>query len=198
MVLGGVDRNSRLLELAKENIPDAQWFHEDLLDSVALERVFAAFAPDTVILRFVMQHLNPSECRRILDALFRLRSMHSFQLILEDPDDSKIEHYPFSQALESAIHGVMAKQAANGGDRTRGSQLLALCREAGFLKVSFEVVDFGSLSIGWEGVREILLPLWRQGCASEKELEGVMEWLAAATSIETNAKLRSPVFIVHA
>lgn len=194
----GIDRNSRLLELAHKELPQAQWVEGDLLDQEGLSRLLAHFKPDTVLLRFVLQHLNSEECSGLLLFLAAKCNELGFRLLLIDPDDSAIGLQPDSPPLRAAIEGVMRKQSQNGGDRRRGAQLTQLCREGGFLNLSSGLIDAGTRGVGWKGIRDIWVPLWRQGLAEEDQYHPIREWLENAESGLFPAEISIPIHVTIA
>lgn len=196
--VAGADRHNGLLTLARTELPHAQFFLQDLLNFDELSIAFEIIQPDTVILRFVLQHLSVSECERLLAFLKNRKSKTSFQLILIEPDDSAIEFSPPCAELKKAIEGVMQKQFANGGDRTRGHQLVQLTQNAGFLSVAERIIDIGAEAIGWQGVRSILVPLWKQGVKDELMFQPIERWVGAAEAGINPAKLCCPIHLVLA
>lgn len=194
----GVDRNDKLLELAREELPSAQFFHHDLLSFSDLITTLEAFKPDTVILRFVLQHLSPNEYRQLLRTLSQSSEKLGFQLLLVDPDDTTITYEPECFELGQAIAGVIKKQASNGGDRTLGTRLNTLCQEANFGKVRSGTANAGSKSIGWDGIRSIFLPLWKQGLRTPADLARIESWINNAESDKQSAYINYFIYVTIA
>lgn len=194
----GVDRNEKLLELAREELPSATFFHHDLLNFECLAQTFQSFKPDTVILRFVLQHLTDLECSRILKFLREQSELATYQLLVIDPNDSTISFSPDCEELKSATAGVIRKQANNGGDRTRGSRLKQECEKAGFTNTKETAINVGSATIGWDGVKSILVPLWKQGTQSDNSFAAIMDWLKYAEHNAEASYFKSDVHLVIA
>lgn len=118
----GYERNLELIAQGRELHPGLGVVEGDLLDSSRLREIVVDFQPTVILMRFVLQHLNPLQRASILRVLADCLPKHA-ALVIVDAEDSKISCTPANAAIWEAVERVGRLQAARGGDRNVGALL---------------------------------------------------------------------------
>lgn len=140
----GIDTSRALLEVGTVLVAPAH-FNLTLLEGSAYETGLSDNAFDFVYNRLLYQHL-----RHPLEALIEARRVTrpGGRVCVMDVDDSWLTLDPPSPSFQALVDLAGRAQEALGGDRHVGSKLAGLMGQAGFERVSFEMVSVTSLQIG--------------------------------------------------
>ncbi|HTO95665.1 MAG TPA: methyltransferase [Myxococcales bacterium] len=173
----GVDRHQELLEEARARPGIAAVASCDLANPQALLRVLREHRPDSVLCRFVLQHMSPAEGHSLLMTLAEHVSRHPLQVVLADVDGTSSFFDPPSALLAEAREGLGQLQARLGGDRKIGARLPLLLQEAGFDGVETSRVRISSDALGfaswWAAFGSLLCAGLRSRPSAQEALE---EW----------------------
>jgi hypothetical protein len=148
VTLHGLDRNSKLLEVARLRCPSAAYHCCGFENSEGLVGLLDELKPQVVTARYVLQHLTPLIRSRLL---FTLRASTSrFRFICTDADDGLVQLIPPCPPISSLIDSYIKRQAAAGGDRLIGHRLYMILHDAGFLDARATPLLLASQEVGVE------------------------------------------------
>lgn len=195
----GFERNEKLIEQSRSLYPNLKLVKGDLLDTPTLLGALEQVGPDYVNLRFVLQHLTPEGRRHILTDL-RAGMKPGSNLVIIEPDDSKILKSFQSETVEHLINRTIELQKSRGGDRTIGSKLSSELLNAGFSSVEVRETALKAQTHGLPIFEEIILPIWRSyaNINEKTEIDHLVD--LAKNEIEKAAKtpgftLEFPIFV---
>ncbi len=197
--LVGVDRNTTLLE-DLELVSKAKTKVLDITHSESLASVIQEFRPDTLISRYVLQHLSATGMSQILKSV-KENCDNSGRLILIDTNDLEIRFDPPCNALSAFIALKGKKQSELGGNRAIGSKLKSLLQGNGFRDIREAKLEFTNCNLGWDTWMAVFWPVLQSGLPEaptneQKELLRLaLSWFECAK--KDNAYLASwPVYYV--
>jgi SAM-dependent methyltransferase len=128
----GYERNPDLIAQARDLHPDLRVLAGDLLDSSRLQEVVVDFQPTVILMRFVLQHLNPDQRGSILKVLAACLPAQA-SVVIVDAEDSRISCTHANASIGRAVDRVGRLQADRGGDRNVGALLRAELATSGLL-----------------------------------------------------------------
>jgi hypothetical protein len=170
----GADRNPGLLEVARRQPGVSEAVPCDIASPASLGSVLQRIKPDTVLCRFVLQHMSAPE-RQVL--LRTLAQHGGLRVILADVDSDAGFFEPASPLLAQASRNLVKLQARLGGDRRVGQKLGALLSEAGFREVKTTRTKVDSAKVGfgpwWKAFGSVITT----GLLGQPTVrEAVLEW----------------------
>ena len=156
----GYERNQDLIEHAKIEFPNINIAQGDLTNNQGIETILAETKPDLINLRFVLQHMRPSERSNLLSTLNRGMKPGS-KLIVTEPNDSEILITPNSDNLNYLIKRTIEIQAERGGDRNIACKLESELMTAGFKNIEKRKYSISNRNISFSLIVDIIMPIWR-------------------------------------
>jgi SAM-dependent methyltransferase len=195
--LFGIDHNPTFLEAARTAIASAKFFEGDILDEKQLTKRINQLQPQLIILRFVLQHLTPLGSERLLKTI-RSSSPKNSILLIQEPDDSKIEVHPENRDISKLIERAISLQARRGGNRTIGGVLKSQLKSYGFTHINETVANFGSESIGLKNCERIYLPILKSGLdLTDQTAEASNQYRRAETWFSESNANKSFIYPMH-
>jgi SAM-dependent methyltransferase len=164
----GYERNESLIEQAQNEFPNVLITRGDLTDSDGVKKILIESQPDIVNLRFVLQHMRPSERAELLKVV-RENMKAGATLIVTEPNDSEILFSPPSENLSFLIQRTIDIQAERGGDRNLAGKLQFELNEAGFVSSAGQRYCLNNKDLPVELLKEIILPIWRSYRTNESK-----------------------------
>jgi SAM-dependent methyltransferase len=170
----GVDRNEALLRQAQDENSGIEFYKIDLSDHQRLGQLLKSTQPESLICRFVIQHLSEGQQNELL-RLIKENKPASSRLILADSDDGFLSFHPRDEALSELVERKNLKQKNEGGDRNVGSRLGSLLKDNKFESILENRVTFSHDQLGWDVWEAIAWPVISEGISkspidSDKEL----------------------------
>jgi SAM-dependent methyltransferase len=192
----GLDRSARLLVAARQQRGVAEVVQCDLADRARLLAELERIGPQTVLCRFVLQHMTSQEREALLAALAEHSARLPLRVVLADVDSDSWFDEPPSPLLAEAREQLNALQARNGGDRRIGARLAELLREAGFSDIRSSRVRVDSALMGfpsfWAAFGQVLCAGLRSRPSAR---EALLEW---SRDPGTAARWRAGFDVVYA
>jgi hypothetical protein len=173
----GLDRSGPLLVAARDERGVAEVVQCDLDDRGRLLTELERIGPQSVLCRFVLQHMTTREREALLSALAEHSARHPLRVVLADVDSDSSFFEPASLLLTEAKEELNALQARLGGDRRIGVRMAELLRETGFSDIRSSRVRVDSALMGfpsfWAAFGQVLCAGLRSRPSAR---EAVLEW----------------------
>ena len=153
-------------------------------------------------MRFVLQHMRPSERSLLLRTLNQYMGSGSI-LIITEPDDSEIQYFPESKNIQTLIGRTIQIQAERGGDRTIAGKLADELQKSGFNEVVKRKYTLNTKNLSPSQLIEIILPVWKSYKANESkaeldsQLEDAKKWINEQAALQT-LDFEFPIYIFTA
>jgi ubiquinone/menaquinone biosynthesis C-methylase UbiE len=163
----GIDRNEALLNQAKNQNPDIDFYKVDFSNTQKLQQLLLEHNPEYLICRFVFQHLSASQRSAILE-LMKKNKLPSSRVILADSDDDYLSFHPKCAAITELIQRKIEKQRNEGGNRTIGKTLSELLKEHGYQNIKENQIIFNHITLGWDVWEAIAWPVITEGITSSQ------------------------------
>lgn len=178
----GYERNPDLIRQGQDSFPEVDFFAGDLLDFETLRACLVGFRPTLVLMRFVLQHLNPQQRAGILRTISETLPEGANLLIVE-VEDAKIRCNRFHPALHGAIRRVGELQSERGGDRNVGALVWEEGRAMGLRAVLARDVLVSNSSLDPSEFIPIVTKIWRSARTPDErerinaEVDAIESWL---------------------
>lgn len=134
--LVGVDLEYSILQVAKENLPDAQagrFVASDIFNLALRQECF-----DLVVCQYVLQHLNQPV--QALEEMRRVSRPGGWAIIFESDDRAGFSYPPLPRELQELFEARIALVERKGGDRSIGRKSYHL-RLAGWTGIEVKIVS---------------------------------------------------------
>ena len=181
--IAGAEANVTLADQCRRRLPDADIVHADATDTAMLTAILADTAPDVVMARYLLQHLPPDSCARLLDTLKAGLSGRRFICI--DADDTFFIADPPNPAITALNERMAEWQAARGGDRFIGRRLATIFEAHGFSDIRATPVLVASQEVGLRNWWHAYGPAYRrtfddfEASATEPLYRQAEDWVLA-------------------
>lgn len=119
----GFDIHPKLLQHAKERLPDSEFVNVGNLSRKQLTALISDIGPSVILMRFVVQHFTDDEWG-ILKLLAEYTNANTSRLIIVDCDDNGNTFTPSDPVVEDAFDNLSSYIQAKGGNR-KPNKLLA-------------------------------------------------------------------------
>ena len=119
----GFDIHPKLLQHAKERLPDSEFVNVGNLSRKQLTALISDIRPSVILMRFVVQHFTEDEWG-ILKLLAEYTNANTSRLIIVDCDDNGNTFTPSDPVVEDAFDSLSSYIQAKGGNR-KPNKLLA-------------------------------------------------------------------------
>lgn len=171
----GLDVNPELMELAKQQHPDAEFHCSAGLTTLQVVDLVNEIRPTGILLRLVAQHLAHEEWPMIED-LVKYAINQQIRIVIVDVEDSLVEIDPPSREVQRCVDALTDCLQRNGGNRHIQQQVIQLAENAQVQPSQIRRVDLVWDSTCQVDFKSVCLPVYKrasQGHDFESHVEQI-------------------------
>jgi SAM-dependent methyltransferase len=136
----GIDINEKLILEGKKKFPHLKISHVDPMDKDELQELLHSTAPSTLIMRFVVQHLNESELW-LVDEITNYCKNNNCLFLIIDVDDSEITSIPAKDFIRSNVVKLTDYLSSKGGNRILNKKIKETMNKFGEKQYKMDKID---------------------------------------------------------